>query len=280
MVSSLIDDDTKWWKPNLVKSLFLPFEAATILRIPINFSLLEDSLIWLGNKNGLFTVKSAYYIAAKLVEQGELEEGTSNSSTLPLWRKIWQLKVPPKVKIFAWRACMNGLPTLYNLHCRGLNSVGFCSLCDKCMETTTHALIHCTHAKDTWALWLDYPLDIAAAELDILDIAGQIFEKGTYRDLDTFFMTAWSIWGNRNQAIHNDASITPVQVWDSARRALLDFNNAFSQSTLTPLPLITSGQPLPQASLRLMWMALPRRMEGTLVLVLQSETAQVPQLEL
>ena len=89
MVSSLIDDDTKWWKPDLVKSLFLPFEVANILRIPISFSLPEDSLIWLGNKNCSFTVKSAYYIAAKLVEQGELEEGTSDSLALPLWRKIW-----------------------------------------------------------------------------------------------------------------------------------------------------------------------------------------------
>ena len=86
------------------------------------------------------------------------------------------------MKIFAWRACINGLPILYNLRCRGLNSVGFCSLCDKCMETTTHALIHCAHAKDTWALLLDCPIDLVAAELDILDIASQIFEKGTSRN--------------------------------------------------------------------------------------------------
>ncbi|KAL0006814.1 hypothetical protein SO802_008316 [Lithocarpus litseifolius] len=215
MVSSLIDDDSKWWKPDLVKSLFLPFEAATILRIPISYNLPEDSLIWLGNKNGSFTVKSAYYIAAKLVEQGEYEEGPSDSSALRFWRKYGSSKFP----------------------LRGLSSAGFCSLCDKCMETTTHALIHCAHAKDTWALWLDCPLDIAATDMDILDIAGQFCEKGTSRDLATFFMTAWSIWGNRNQAIHNDAGITPMQVWESARRALIDFNNACTQSTLTsPAP--------------------------------------------
>nr|XP_023889503.1 uncharacterized protein LOC112001554 [Quercus suber] len=172
MVSSLIDNDTKWWKPNLVKSLFLPFEASTILSIPISFSLPKDSLILLGNKNGPFTVKSAYYIAAKLVEQGEHMEGTSNCSALPLWRKIWQLKVPPKVKIFAWRACMNGLPTLYNLRCKGLNFAGFCSLCDKCMETTTYALIHCEHARATWALWLDCPFNFAGTAMDTLDVAG------------------------------------------------------------------------------------------------------------
>lgn len=69
--------------------------------IPVSYSLPEDSLIWLGNKNGSFTVKNAYYIAAKIAEQGEHGEGTSDSSALPLWRKIWQLKVPPKVKIFS-----------------------------------------------------------------------------------------------------------------------------------------------------------------------------------
>ena len=36
-----------------------------------------------------------------MVEQGEQVEGTSDSSGFPLWRKIWQLKVLPKVKIFA-----------------------------------------------------------------------------------------------------------------------------------------------------------------------------------
>lgn len=107
----------------------------------------------MGNKNGSFTVKSTYYVAAKIIEKGEHEEGISNSSTLPIWRKIWQLKVPPKVKIFVWRACMNGLPTTYNLRYRGVSSASFCSLCDRCKESTTHALLHYTHAIKTWVLW-------------------------------------------------------------------------------------------------------------------------------
>ena len=52
MVSSLIDQETKWWKPNVVRTLFLPFEADTILKIPLSQNLLADSLIWIGNKRG------------------------------------------------------------------------------------------------------------------------------------------------------------------------------------------------------------------------------------
>ena len=42
MVSSLIDDDTKWWKTDLVRSIFLPHEATTILKIPISFRLPDN----------------------------------------------------------------------------------------------------------------------------------------------------------------------------------------------------------------------------------------------
>ena len=67
MVSSLIDENSKWWKLDLVKSLFLHVEANEILKILLNHSLSEDSLIWLGNKKGSFTMKSAYYVAKELV---------------------------------------------------------------------------------------------------------------------------------------------------------------------------------------------------------------------
>ena len=68
MVSTLIDRDTKRWKANLVKSLFLPFEANIVLNIPLNHNLPNDKIIWVGNKKGEFTMKSAYYIAIQVIE--------------------------------------------------------------------------------------------------------------------------------------------------------------------------------------------------------------------
>ena len=71
MVSSLVDNDTKWWKVDVVRSIFLPFEANTILKIPLSYNLPEDSLIWIGNKKGTFTVKSTYHIASSMVDSDE-----------------------------------------------------------------------------------------------------------------------------------------------------------------------------------------------------------------
>ena len=68
MVSALIHYDTRRWRADLVNSIFLPFEAKTILNIPISYNLLEDKIIWAGNMKGVFTVKSAYYVALNMVD--------------------------------------------------------------------------------------------------------------------------------------------------------------------------------------------------------------------
>ena len=83
MVLSFIDENSKWWKLDLVKSLFLHFEAKEILKIRLSHSLLKDSLIWLGNKKGSFTVKSAYYVAKEFVESGATGESSSNHQASP-----------------------------------------------------------------------------------------------------------------------------------------------------------------------------------------------------
>ena len=67
MVAALIDGETKRRKVDMVKSLFLPFEVETILNIPLSYNLLEDKIIWVGNKKGEFIVKSAYYIALNVL---------------------------------------------------------------------------------------------------------------------------------------------------------------------------------------------------------------------
>ena len=45
MVSSLIDEDTRRWKTDLVQALFLPFEADTILQIPLSCSLPNNKIV-------------------------------------------------------------------------------------------------------------------------------------------------------------------------------------------------------------------------------------------
>ena len=230
MVSSLIDEDTKWWKANTIKALFLPFEANSILKIPLCYNLPDDELIWVGNKRGSFTVKSAYYIAAKIVDSSEEGESSIMDARSQLWKKMWHLKISAKVHIFAWRTCMNALPTMQNLKLRGVNTACFFPLCDKVPETLSHALLHYEHAKQNWACWQNYPMDLSLESQDILGIALNLLDKGTTHDLELFFIVAWTVWWNRNQATHDDMGSPPIQTWEIANRTLLDYTGANSIS--------------------------------------------------
>ena len=236
MVSSLIDNDTRWWKVEVARSIFLPSKASTILKIPLNYNLLEDSLIWLGNKRGVFTVKSAYHIASNLVDSSEDGECLSFDSKTLLWKRIWSQKVPQKLKIFAWRTCVNGLLTMFNLSHRGIHCSSFCPLCDKAIESTAHALFLCDHAKLSWAQWHNCLVEVTSSSSEPIDIALDIIDKGSPSDLELFFAVAWSIWWNHNQVVHEDSGTPPSQVWEMANRFLGEYKDACSLPVFSPAP--------------------------------------------
>ena len=130
----------------MVRTLFLPFEADTILKIPLSQSLPVDSLIWIGNKRGVFIVKSAYFIAAKLQIDKDLGKSSSGDLNSIIWKKLCKLKLPPKVKIFSWRACVDGLPVYVKMAERGIHLDCDCPACGEEIEILTYALIVCDFA--------------------------------------------------------------------------------------------------------------------------------------
>ena len=150
MVSSLIDRDTRRWKADLVKSIFLHFEANTILNIPLCYNLPKDKIIWVGNRKGEFTVKSAYYIALKMIGAEDEGESSIGDGRNALWKRLCYLKIPAKTKIFAWKACMDRLPTAVNLKKRGIDIDELCLCCERGPESISHSLITCGIARRVW----------------------------------------------------------------------------------------------------------------------------------
>ena len=66
--------------------------------------------------------------------------------------KIWHLKIPAKVCIFAWRAFLNALPTKVNLSKRGIDISSICPMCDNEVKTIAHSLVFCDNARQVWNL--------------------------------------------------------------------------------------------------------------------------------
>ena len=234
MVSDLIDEDSKRWKVDTLKSLFLPFEVETILNIPLSYSLLEDKIIWVGNKRGEFSVKSAYYVALTMINPSYRGECSHYDPRTPIWKRIWLLKIPPKIRIFIWKACVNALPTMSNLRKRGVSTDGLCPMCGLEDETILHALCSCSAAKEIWSIWKDCPLVIGAESLDFSDLAMKLLDAGNPKDLEILVVVAWAIWHNRNLRVFESVSQGAEQTWNLAISLIADFKEAAKFCSLGP----------------------------------------------
>ncbi|KAF5478058.1 hypothetical protein F2P56_004648, partial [Juglans regia] len=102
------------------------------------------------------------------------------------------MNVPSRVKVFAWRACKNGLPTLQNLKTRKFVKEATCEWCKEDDEDTDHALLSCKTAREVWAALLP-EVTRDASHKSLLDIAMQIQFRGNNGDLEKLFLIAWGV---------------------------------------------------------------------------------------
>lgn len=84
---------TNQWNSDLINDGFDKRDASLILSLTAR-TMNDDSWYWSKEKLGNYSVKSAY----NLLQEGKISNQTSDNSDF--WRKLWNLKVPPKVKHF------------------------------------------------------------------------------------------------------------------------------------------------------------------------------------
>ncbi|XP_075674938.1 uncharacterized protein LOC142644146 [Castanea sativa] len=131
---------------------------------------------------------------------------------------------------------MDGLPMRLNLAKRRLNIEAKCPLCEKAPESTSHALIYCNKLGDVRWNWHSCPINLLAGNISFVDLALEILDVGTPQDLEPLFATAWSIWYNRNQVIHESGAMSYSQIWNFALRAQEDYKGAEAYSHLKQQP--------------------------------------------
>ncbi|KAL5769486.1 hypothetical protein ACOSP7_013640 [Xanthoceras sorbifolium] len=88
----------------------------------------------------VFAVKSGYWFSQDSLKRPSCSDGSAISA---LWKLVWHLNVPPKIRFFVWRDCHNWLPSCANLVRHGVPVKDLCPLCFKCKETTFHCLWGC-----------------------------------------------------------------------------------------------------------------------------------------
>ncbi|KAJ9128966.1 hypothetical protein P3X46_034275 [Hevea brasiliensis] len=93
--------------------------------------LIENQLIWHHTKTGNPTVRAIYHYLKRnqsVLSTYELPS-SSRVSDPSFWKRLWGLKVSPKIRNFLWRVCNYFLATRLNLFRRKCSSFPICSLC-------------------------------------------------------------------------------------------------------------------------------------------------------
>ncbi|KAL0331640.1 UNVERIFIED_CONTAM: hypothetical protein Sangu_1709500 [Sesamum angustifolium] len=139
------------WKEGLIQAVFQNEDVEVIVGITEDIAR-PDQLRWHYEKNGRYTVKTVYRLFSQGLVMCAAGGGTSSTSYKPAnWKFIWKAKVPPKVRMFVWRACWNSLHTVANLARRGVKVGGVCPRCGLEKENVLHCLLRCHFARLVWA---------------------------------------------------------------------------------------------------------------------------------
>ena len=152
----------------------------------------------------------------------------SDSTTMTgLWKSIWSLKCPCKLRNFAQRASENILPTKTQLRERHVPIDVDCDMCDA-VETPGHTFWGCDLAKKVWTILGTKPPNSTQEPRDFRDLLWMIRERHQNADLEILVAAAWGIWNNKNDVRHCGSSKTATVIVNNECRYMEEFRQAAS----------------------------------------------------
>ena len=148
------------------------------------------------------------------------------SLTKKVWKGIWSLQIPNRVKTLIWRAGSDALPTKVNLRKRRLLIDDSCPHCNLDKETSLHALQSCPSLNPIWKVHFGWLIKEAVNCTSLLDIIQLCQEKSNLSEL--FAMTASLIWSCQNQIRAGEVVVPVGRVSSMAVDNLQEFQQASS----------------------------------------------------
>ncbi|XP_042958021.1 uncharacterized protein LOC122293512 [Carya illinoinensis] len=170
---------------------------------------IADKLIWNFERNGLFSVKSCYRLIMDL-SRLETSESSNVRSQQKLWKALWKMPVPNKIKFFAWRACMDSLPSKVKLMQKQVLQDASCRFCSFSEEDFLHAVFTCDQVQASWAQF--FPMLHNPSPSSFVELAMQFGAGQDLSNLARFFYFAWGFWFRRNKLEFDHKILSPSHV--------------------------------------------------------------------
>jgi len=206
VVADLIDVDLKQWKKELVLHSFNAFEANQILNIPISWRLPEDKKVWNWERNGQYSVRSAYHLLKEETLRGTPEASVTGNTGM--WKAIWKVRTPQRVKNFLWRAAKCILPTRCKLETKGITLDTSRPFCHTDVESQDHLFMHC---QETQRFWFTSPLGLHdPTQVNLSQWMMKWLSNFNAQATQLFSLSLWTIWKMRNDAVFNKRPLNVV----------------------------------------------------------------------
>jgi zinc-binding in reverse transcriptase len=230
IVAELVDLVSRQWDIARLKDIFGAEKTNHIINqvmSPRKEVRLPYKLIWQVMKADHYTNKVGYRILARArgsLDATEIPQGLEQCESF--WQIIWRkCKIIPKVVMFIWTACHDGLATAHALHRRIPAISPRYQRCGEENEFLTHLLFF---RPTSQTVWFASNLHLRVNDLLIRfkEVLAQLM--GRYEGPDLFLLCnmMWTIWKARNEVLFEGKLFHPVAMVIRGMVVLIPHNEA------------------------------------------------------
>ncbi|XP_012837526.1 PREDICTED: uncharacterized protein LOC105958069 [Erythranthe guttata] len=235
-VADIIDKSIGAWDVPIIEEIFWPIDRGRILSIPVGSREASDRWVWHYSGSGKFTVRSCYHniISGQTLTSGSNPEckGSSSGEVDRNWNVLWHLPIPPKIRVFLWRACLEILPTQAELTRRRISQSAVCNICGYESETSLHVFMVCNGME---RVWKNSPFELNGSKhfgstWEWIKYLQMVLPKNTFL---LALVVTWAAWHQRNKIVHGDNGLTGEDLVSWCRNFIVDFQRE-TQLTIIP----------------------------------------------
>ncbi|XP_048613591.1 uncharacterized protein LOC125587367 [Brassica napus] len=241
-VSALIEQHSGAWNLLLLNQLFYPQDVELILKMKITQDS-KDFKVWKFNVSGAYTTKSGYWLAANLAKSEVRSQAALLPSLNPLKKIIWDLCIPPKLRIFLWKILSAALPVANGLMSRGILVDDRCQFCGHVGESEVHLFFTCPLARLIWAV-AEIPVPRSGfSSSSIYQNFNYLLELQANLNIPilvrkVFPWLLWRIWKNRNAFIFEGLEFDAISVVNKAFNDMNEWSQVQQRGDLSVKNLV------------------------------------------
>jgi zinc-binding in reverse transcriptase len=128
------------------------------------------------------------------------------------WKLIWGLKgILPRVQLFLWKACHDGLPTAVVMHRRISSISPTCARCREENEFLVHMLFFCPSSRAVW-FGSRLSLRIDGIPINFIHALRALMEGRSFEDQRYIANLLWCVWKARCAEVIEGIKFNPYKV--------------------------------------------------------------------